>query len=35
MYDTVNYVVIPPINYIDPPIGLVDGVNYINDSTVT
>lgn len=34
-YDTVNYVVIPPINYIDPPIGLVDGINYINDSTVT
>ena len=35
LYDTVNYVVIPPINYIDPPIGLVDGINYINDSTVT
>ena len=35
LYDTINYVVIPPINYIDPPIGLVDGINYINDSTVT
>lgn len=35
LYDTISYVVIPPINYIDPPIGLVDGINYINDSTVT
>ena len=35
LYDTINYVVIPPINYIDPPIGLIDGINYINDSTVT
>ena len=35
LYDTINYVVIPPVNYIDPPIGLVDGINYINDSTVT
>ena len=35
LYDTINYVVIPPINYINPPIGLVDGINYINDSTVT
>ena len=35
LYDTINYVVIPPVNYIDPPIGLVDGINYIDDSTVT
>jgi len=35
LYDTINYVVIPPINYIDPPMGLVDGINYIDDSTVT
>jgi len=35
LYDTINYVVIPPTNYIDPPNGLVDGINYINDSTVT
>jgi len=33
--DTVNYVVIPPLNLVDPPNGLVDGINYINDSTVT
>ena len=35
LYDTINYVVIPPINYIDPPMGLVDGINYIDDSTIT
>ena len=35
LFDTINYVVIPPINYIDPPMGLVDGINYIDDSTVT
>ena len=33
--DTVNYVVIPALNLVDPPYGLVDGINYINDSTVT
>ena len=33
--DTVNYVVIPALNLVDPPNGLVDGINYINDSTVT
>ena len=33
--DTVNYVVIPALNLVDPPSGLVDGINYINDSTVT
>ena len=33
--DTVNYAVIPPLNIVDPPNGLVDGINYINDSTVT
>ena len=33
--DTVNYVVIPALNLVDPPTGLVDGINYINDSTVT
>ncbi len=33
--DTVNYVVIPAQNLVDPPNGLVDGINYINDSTVT
>ena len=33
--DTVNYVVIPVLNLVDPPNGLVDGINYINDSTVT
>jgi glycosidase len=33
--DTVNYTVIPPASVIDPPVGLVDGINYINDSTVT
>ena len=33
--DTVNYVVIPTLNLVDPPNGLVDGINYINDSTVT
>ena len=31
--DTVNYAVIPPLNIVDPPNGLVDGINYINDST--
>jgi len=33
--DTVNYVVIPALNLVDPPNGLVDGINYMNDSTVT
>ena len=33
--DTVNYVVIPALNLVDPPNGLVDGINYINDSSVT
>ena len=33
--DTVNYVVIPALNLVDPPNGLLDGINYINDSTVT
>jgi len=33
--DTVNYVVIPAVILVDPPSGLVDGINYINDSTVT
>ena len=33
--DTVNYVVIPTLNLVDPPSGLVDGINYINDSSVT
>ncbi|MDA8670391.1 alpha-amylase family glycosyl hydrolase, partial [Flavobacteriales bacterium] len=33
--DTVNYVVIPALSLVDPPNGLVDGINYINDSTVT
>ena len=33
--DTVNYVVIPTLNLVDSPSGLVDGINYINDSTVT
>ena len=33
--DTVNYVVIPAPILVDPPNGLVDGINYINDSTVT
>ena len=33
--DTVNYVVIPALNLVDAPNGLVDGINYINDSTVT
>jgi len=35
LYDTVNYVVIPPLTLLDPPGGLLDGINYINDSTVT
>ena len=35
LYDTISYAVIPPTNFQDPPIGMLDGINYINDSTVT
>ena len=35
IYDTITCVVIPPTNFQDPPIGMLDGINYINDSTVT
>ena len=35
LYDTISYTVIPPTNFQDPPIGMLDGINYINDSTVT
>jgi glycosidase len=35
IYDTINYVVIPSLNFSNPPSNLVDGINYIDDSTVT
>lgn len=35
IYDTINYVVIPSLNLSNPPSNLVDGINYIDDSTVT
>ncbi|MDG1237792.1 MAG: alpha-amylase family glycosyl hydrolase [Flavobacteriales bacterium] len=35
IYDTISYVVIPSLNISNPPSNLVDGINYINDSTVT
>ena len=35
IYDTISYAVIPPTNFQDPPLGMVDGINYIDDSTVT
>jgi len=35
IYDTINYVVIPSLTLSNPPSNLVDGINYINDSTVT
>ena len=33
--DTIKYTVIPPTLFQDPPVGMLDGINYINDSTVT
>ena len=33
--DTTFYFSNPTISIIDPPQGLKDGINYINDSTVT
>ncbi|MBM3452630.1 MAG: T9SS type A sorting domain-containing protein [Bacteroidetes bacterium] len=33
--DSVNYTVNPSINFQDPPLGTINGINYINDSTVT
>ena len=35
IYDTISYAVIPPTNFQDPPLGMLDGINYIDDSTVT
>ena len=35
IYDTISYTVIPPTNFLDPPLGMLDGINYIDDSTVT
>ena len=35
IYDTINCVVIPSLNLSNPPSNLVDGINYIDDSTVT
>ena len=35
LYDTISYVVIPTTNFQDAPNGTLDGINYINDSTVT
>ena len=34
VYDTVNYVVNPAINVVDPPIGTISGLNYIDANTV-
>ena len=34
IYDTVNYTVIPPLNFVNAPLGIMDGINYISDSTV-
>jgi hypothetical protein len=32
--DSVNYVVNPSVNYQNPPAGMLNGLNYIDDSTV-
>lgn len=33
--DTTFYFSNPSISYVNPPLGLIDGINYVNDSTVT
>lgn len=32
--DSINVIVSPPVTQQDPPAGVVEGINYINDSTV-
>lgn len=34
VYDTVMYIVNPPVNVIDPPVGTLTGLNYIDANTV-
>ena len=35
IYDTISYTVIPSTNFQNPPLGMLDGINYMDDSTVT
>jgi 1,4-alpha-glucan branching enzyme len=32
--DSIDYIVNPAVNQQDPPAGVIEGINYINDSTV-
>jgi 1,4-alpha-glucan branching enzyme len=34
VYDTILYIVNPPINVIDPPVGTISGLNHVDANTV-